>query len=441
MMQGAHGAPPLTSASDVEGGQGMTRNAAPVMDGAASWRIAAGCLIGMAVAFGPALVASFGLYLKPISEEFSWSRTEVAVAYSIFSVIGALGSPFLGIFLDRYGSRGILIGTSIVFPVVLALLVLVPHNYAVFLGWSVLAGLLAITSSPAAYINLIPQWFDRRLGLAVALGMTGSALGQAIFTIAHGNLLARMPWRDAWLVMVGIVAVVGIINALFLLRDRPDFLKLRRSGRQSELEGYTVSEALGTLAYWSGIVAFFIVMLVIGGMLTHLVPLLTDRDVPIEKAGSIVAMIGIVSFVGRLMAGFVIDRVGFGVLGALIFPMQAVGCFVLWQGLDGAWLHLAAGMIGLAYGVEADMLPFMLRRTFGIRSFGKLYGLSFGFMQLGPVIGPILLGFSFDQLGSYTPALQLLSILSCISAVLVVLSSKLSAQVIAARKIADENGN
>lgn len=395
-------------------------------EGIRAWRVAVGCAIGLMVAFGPAVIATFGLYLKPLSDEFGWSRTQVAVIYSIVSIVGAAGTPFLGVLLDRYGSRPVLAGAVLLLPVVLAVLIVLPASYPLFLTWGFVLGLVAIVTSPTAYVALIPQWFDRRMGLAIAIAMTGSGLGQALFLVAHGALLERMAWREAWAIAAGMVALIGIPNMLLFLRDNPDIRTLRLTGRDTELPGVTVGVALRTHAFWCAVISFFLVMLVIGAMMTHLVPLLTDRGLGVERAASIAAFIGITSLVGRLATGLIIDRVGYGLLGAVIFPAQAIGCAILLLGGDGPWLYAAAAAIGVAYGVEADMLPFMLRRTFGMRSFGRLYGIGFGVVQIGPVIGPLVLGLSFDRLGSYSTGLAVLIVLSLVSAVLIFTASRLA---------------
>jgi len=149
-------------------------SAAPLDRGRAAWTVAAGCGLGLAVAFGPAFIASFGLYVKPIAAEFGWSRTAVSSLYALVAVMGAIGTPFLGFLLDRKGSRGVIVASSFLLPLALLLLIAVPADFSLFLACGFLIGLVSIIASPTAYVSLLPQWFSRRLGLAVALGMFGS---------------------------------------------------------------------------------------------------------------------------------------------------------------------------------------------------------------------------------------------------------------------------
>lgn len=399
---------------------------APLDRGRAAWTVAVGSAIGLAVAFGPAFIASFGLYVKPIAAEFGWSRTAVSSLYALVAIMGAIGTPFLGFLLDRKGSRGVIIAASLLLPLALLLLIAVPADFSLFLACGFVIGLVSIIASPTAYVSLLPQWFSRRLGLAVALGMFGSGFGQFAMAHAHGELLSHYDWRTAWAIMAGVVGAVGIPVALFAARDRPELRRLRQARNEEAIEGASLRDAMRSPLFWSATPAFFLVMLVTAAMLTHLAPLLTDKGWAIERAAGVVAMIGLVSLAGRAVSGALLDRFGFGILGAALFPLQAAGCVILATvDSDGA-IYLAAALIGLAYGVEADMLPWLLRRYFGLRCFGRLYGIAFGVVQLGSVFGPLLLGYSFDRLGGYSAGLWILAIASMISTLLIIAATRLA---------------
>lgn len=392
--------------------------------GRMAWTVAIGTAVGLTVAFGPAFIATFGLYIKPISAEFGWSRTQVSAIYSLVSIIGAVGTPFLGFLLDRQGSRTVIIASSIALPCALMLLPFIPRNYSLFLLVAVAVGLVSIIASPTAYVSLLPQWFSKRLGLAVALAMFGSGLGQFGLALMHGALLARLPWRGAWMVMAAFVGVVGIGAALFTARDRPSLCVIRRAGKSDDLEGEPLSSALRSPIFWTATFAFFFVQLITASMLTHLAPLLTDRGLGIGQAAGVVAVIGLLSLVGRAMSGALLDRSGFGLLGVILFPMQMVGCLIFASGIGGIAPYVGASCVGLAYGVEADMLPWMLRHTFGLRCFGRLYGIAFGIVQLGSVMGPLVMSVSFDKLGSYKMGLAALAAFSLVATSMIAIAAQ-----------------
>jgi MFS family permease len=116
------------------------------------------------------------------------------------------------------------------------------------------------------------------------------------------------------------------------------------------------------------------------------------------------------SLVGRLMTGWLLDRffaarVSFGLL-----TMAAVGTFLL-SGADSLTTGvLAAVLIGLGMGGEADVTPYLISRYFGLRSFSVLYGLTWTFYAFAGAIGPILMGKAFDVTGSYEALLVQLAL-------------------------------
>jgi cyanate permease len=74
---------------------------------------------------------------------------------------------------------------------------------------------------------------------------------------------------------------------------------------------------------------------------------------------------------------------------------------MLWSGVTGSASFLASALLGLAIGAEADVMPFLVSRYFGIRSMGVLFGCVFGSYTMGAAAGPYLFGVGFDATGSY----------------------------------------
>ena len=66
---------------------------------------------------------------------------------------------------------------------------------------------------------------------------------------------------------------------------------------------------------------------------------------------------------------------------------------------------LAAIFIGLAGGAEFDLVAYMTSRYFGLRHYGKLYGILFSSVIAGAALGPLMFGFGFDMTGSYQAVL------------------------------------
>ena len=117
--------------------------------------------------------------------------------------------------------------------------------------------------------------------------------------------------------------------------------------------------------------------------------------------------------VGGLLDRFRAQRVAF-----LTLLPSAAGILLLARASAVLTSYLAAGLIGIGMGAEADVTPYLLKRYFGLRSFSTLYGLTWTFYAFAASIGPVLLGFSFDSTGSYTFMLVVLSVAMALAATL-----------------------
>jgi MFS family permease len=89
------------------------------------------------------------------------------------------------------------------------------------------------------------------------------------------------------------------------------------------------------------------------------------------------------------------------------------------MGMPGLALYVAVVMFGLALGAEFDLMSFMVSRYQGLASYGKIYGTVFGVFSAGAALGPISLGWSYDNLGGYGPLLTAFAGLMVIVIVLI----------------------
>ena len=71
--------------------------------------------VGLALHYGPLIVATFGVFLKPLSEEFGWSRTQISLAFSLNTLALTGAVPLIGRLVDRLGARNVIVPTVLLF--------------------------------------------------------------------------------------------------------------------------------------------------------------------------------------------------------------------------------------------------------------------------------------------------------------------------------------
>jgi predicted MFS family arabinose efflux permease len=361
------------------------------------WRVAAASAVGVFVSFASLLVYTFGVFLKPLAEEFRWSREAISAAFGIAAMTVAVCSPPLGYLLDRISPRRIILPCLTIFGCAFASLSLLTprlwHFYAVF----VVLGIVGNGTAQMAYSRAVSSWFDRRRGAALAIVMSGGAIGALVLPPAAAALIEALGWRNACLTLGWMVILLGVPTVARFVRERPS----SQAANDTRIAGASVPEALRSRVFWIVVTVLFFSSIGQNGAITHISSLLTDRGVSARGGALAISAMGVASLFGRLLTGWLLDRffaarVSFGLLTAAAF-----GTFVLSSAQSLGAGILGAVLIGIGMGGEADVTPYLLSRYFGLRSFSVLYGTTWTFYAIAGAIGPVLMGKAFDLTGSY----------------------------------------
>ena len=362
------------------------------------WRVTAASAVG--VFFSTLLFYTFAVFLKPLSEEYGWSREALSSAYGLMAGTAAVCAPFLGRLLDRLGTRAIAIPclalAGCAFVSLAALTPHLGHLYAVF----AVLGVAASGTTALPYSRAISTWFDRRRGTALALVMSGAAVGGIIYPPAAQVLIRLAGWRGAYLVLGGLILAVAFPIVIRFVRERA-----AAGAGPVPAAGLSLREALGSRAFWILAVLVFAGAIANHAAIVHLAALLTDRGVPVQRAAIAVSMLGGATLAGRLLTGWLLDRFQAPRVAFVLLALAALGTFLLAGAHTLTSGMLAAVLIGFGTGGEYDVTPYLLSRYFGLRSLSTLYGLTWTAAGLGAAAGPILMGRAFDAAGSYEAVL------------------------------------
>jgi MFS family permease len=387
------------------------------------WRVAGAAAVGVFVSFASVLVYTFAIFLKPLSEEFGWSRESVSGAFGIAAMTVAVCSPPLGYLLDRHHPRRIILPAIAVFGAAFgSLSLLTPsiwHLYAVFF----VLGVVGNGTAQMAYSRAVSSWFDRRRGMALAIVMSGGAVGAMVLPPATEALVASLGWRAAFLAIGATVLVVGLPTVALFIRERPS----AESHIDHTASGSTLREGLSSRVFWIAVVVLFGSSIAQNGALTHMSALLTDRGVSPSGGAIALAAMGAASLVGRLMTGWLLDRFFAGRVAFGLLATAALGTLLLATADSLAMGVVAAALIGVGMGGEADVTPYILSRYFGLRAFSMLYGLTWTFYAVAGAVGPVLMGRAFDATGSYEALLTQLAVVTLLVGALMLLLPSYSA--------------
>jgi predicted MFS family arabinose efflux permease len=349
--------------------------------------------------FAPIVPYTFSLFLNPLHAEFGWRRQAMGGTFALADITVALVSPFIGMLLDRFPPRRIILPSILVFAVALASLSRLGSNIGRFYITFFLLGLVANGTAQFAYARTILTWFRRHRGFALALILTGSGVGSILIPPITQWAIGHHGWRNAYLLLGGI-ALLGFPLTAMLVRNRP-VTDARLN--DSSISGVSVRAAFADAAFWLLCGITVLSAFSENGLVTNLAAILTEHGITAQSAAVALSVRGGAGILGRLCVGLLIDRFSPQRIQTLILLLAATGTLVLAFASSPVIAFLGAAILGVGLGSEADVLPYLLARYFGRKHFSVLYGLTWTAYAVGGATGPMFIGHLYDRSGAYHP--------------------------------------
>jgi predicted MFS family arabinose efflux permease len=361
------------------------------------WTVAGAAFAGVMTSFSPIVPYTFSLFLNPLHNAFGWKRQALDGTFAIAAITVALVSPFIGMLLDRFPPRRIILPCILVFALALASLSRLSGDIVHFYFTFFILGLVANGTAQFAYTRTILTWFQKRRGLAIAMILTGSGVGSILIPPATQWTIAHHGWRSAYLLLGGI-ALLGLPLTALLVRNRPVVLVAQE---EPVVSGITVRGAFATTAFWVLCGITVLSAFSENGLVTNLAAILGDHGVTPQSAALVLSVRGGSGILGRLCVGFLLDRFSPQRIQTMILLLAALGTLILAFAGSPAVALLGATLLGIGLGSEADVLPYLLANYVGRKNFSVLYGLTWTAYAIGGATGPMFIGHMYDIAGAY----------------------------------------
>ena len=362
------------------------------------WVIVAVGIVVTCVGFGAMLTLS--IFLQPMAEAMSWSRTGIATAALLNFLCMGLGAFMWGALSDRFGTRtvvlcgGALLGLGMVLASQATTLVQFQLLYGAVVG-------LATGSFYAPLISTTTRWFTEHRSLAVALVSAGLSVGSTVMAPLARWLITSFDWRTAMWVIGDLVWLV-VIPAALLVRNPPTPAgaagRVASAAAGSEL---TIGQVVRTPQFAAIALTHFACCAAHSGPIFHMVTHAIDRGVPTMAAATVLSAAGLASLSGKIGCGIFADRVGAKrtLVAGLLLQAVAISLYVFTGSL--ASFYALALLFGFAYGGVMPLYAIVVREYFGERIMGTAFGAVSLAATLGMALGPWLGAWVYDALGSY----------------------------------------
>jgi MFS family permease len=373
---------------------------------------------GLSVIFG--IFFSFGVFLDPLIAEFGWSSALTSFVFSVYSLSYSLGAILIGRLADRYGVRSTIALGGVLITLALLLSSRADAIWELYLTFGVMGGIGAAafwippTKAVMEHFASSPN-----LNMAVSVVAVGTGAGTLLISPVAGFFISAYGWRVCYLLFALISALISFFGVLVIRSPRTGSSPISAANQA----GQRLSDAIRTRNFWS---LFGMYVLGCGiaryTVLVYIAVYALAMGFPLQAGALCVGLIGGGSILGRLGSGLLSRALHDNLIVLVSFVLQGVSSFAVV--LSGnIWLvYSSAFVFGIGYGAYVPQFPLLTMKSFGMKSYGLVYGVISSGLGFGALAGPpVLGGLLSSATGNYFLTFALSGAFSLVAAVMALL--------------------
>lgn len=396
--------------------------------------VGSGCAI-LALVWG--FQYSYGVFFTELCNDLGWTRTAVSGAYSLFMLWHSICYLVAGRLNDRYGPRATLAVSVIVLAAGYALMTTVSALWELYIVYGVIIG-TGCGFCFAPVTSTVCRWFVRKRGMALGITVAGIGIGTMAMAPCAQLLISGLDWRTSYLLIAAALLAIGLpISRLMRLDPAekgllPDGVEAMSEHSDSEdslvFVGFVLSQAIKTRAFWLLLVMFAVLNCAVQLLMVHLKAYVTGFGIAPMIAATLIGLIGIGSTPGRVVMGYVSDRIGRRKSFFTAYLLLAIMMLWLLEAREPWGLYVFSACFGFFYGSCVPLFPAITADWFGTRYHGAIFGAILLAPGIGGAVGSLLGGYVSDITGSYDIAITIAAMALLLGAVcsLVIRAPRLS---------------
>ena len=380
-------------------------------------------------------ITTLTIFIHPLSQEFGWSRTLISGSVSAGALAALVLSPGVGWCIDRFGARPVLVISVLILGMTMTSMAWATLPLTFYIAFAS-ARVVFHTSAPIGASTVSARWFIAKRGRAIGVIFLWGAIGGLVFTVLSAEMIDHFGMKAAWITIGLVVFGVSLAPCLFLVVERPEDMDLlpdnvlpakdeenrhqvSLAAVASDEDSWTLSEAMKTKAFW---ILFFMGMAMFcvnTGTNVHIGAYYRDQGLTLTLAAVAISFSWIVSAVGSLIWGWVLEKIQARWAYSMVFVILGVSTLYLLAVDSTAQALVASGLIGCVSGGSNVVISIMYADYYGRNSLGRIRGVSETGVLIGQAVGPLLAGILFDSRGSYSFVFILFGVLALACSLLV----------------------
>jgi MFS family permease len=446
------------------------------------WPIVLASLVGIMLCLSPLPYWALVVIGEELGKEFGWNRATISAGYLYMTAGVLVSAPIAGLLVDKIGARKVLLPSIICLGLGTMCFALMTADPRVFYFIFFVTAVLGTGTLPITWTKAIVNNFDRYRGLALGIALTGTGFYGFIATPSIQFMIDQFGWRAAYVSVGALPLLFSLPIAYILFRDEKEegslksadqsgvgrllglglgfaialfvsmqivtgfggfvgvillmagfllaylvLVYLRDEPGNSELEGFSIRDSMKDYRFWVIFFAFLLLGAVVSGIIANSKSILLDKGYTPQDATNFfigAGVIGLSTIVGRLLGGWLVDFIWAPLVAFVFMSLPAVGCLILAGDMGVGMNVLALVLVGVAAGVEFDLMAYFVSRYFGMRSYALIYGLIYAAFGLGSGTSPIIFNLIRGGDDDYSNVLKIVAIGFVIGAVMLLTLGK-----------------
>jgi MFS family permease len=371
--------------------------------------LGASCLANLCIG----LVYAWSVFVTPMAEHLSGvigrQISSLAVVFTVANSVGPVTMISGGFINDKLGPRWLILAGGALFGCGMF-----------FSGFASSVGLLIITLGLGCGLGMglvygstvsnTIKFFPDHHGLAGGLSTASFGISSVIVPPVANFLIQTFGVTAAFKTLGVFIFVLISILAFFITPCPSGFVPEGWKPVQTAVKA-------GKEKNWKGMLldpGFYIMLLLLccgafsGLMVISQASPMAQRMIgmTVTSAAAVVSILALLNTCGRIIAGFLFDRLGIVKTLLGIFSLSIAGLLALYFSKTGDIPQFYAGIaaVGLAFGSIMGVFPAFTTFQFGVKNNSMNYGIMFtGFAAAG-IIGPAIMSGIYSLNGSYRSA-------------------------------------
>ena len=366
------------------------------------------------------------LYYDFMVREFGWSRTQVTSGNALSKlIIGPLFGFLAGWIIDRFGPRRImLVGILMAGGALIGLGGM--SALWMFYAFYLLNAIGYVCGGPLPNQVLLSQWFKEGRGKAMGFAYLGIGVGGALVPWLSYWMVQWWGWRGALRGLGVLIIVLAWPMAWFAKEARVEGAAAGGAGSAgvAPLRAVFRRPAFYLLAFGS-----MCSIAAVGGANQHLKLFMSlDAGYSQGDAARIISLVLGFSIAGRLLMGWLADRIPKKHVMLIVYLLVAAAIPLLFFASSGAAMSLFAAIFGIGLGGEYLIIPLMAAELFGVGVLGRVMGIIVTADGVAEAVSPMLVGYLRDVTGSYRAGFTWLIVVALVGAAAIALLPRVTSR-------------